>query len=137
MLRQLSYIFFMAVFAAEGYTQTNTNITIVEDPAIAAQVSRFVSDNKAKPYIPGWRVQILTTTDKLKLDQTLASFKTQYPYMPVTWVHERPYYLLRAGACLNRLDALRLQQLLRPSFPGLYPVQDAQINPVEFIGSGQ
>jgi hypothetical protein len=137
MPRSLFTLLFLFGLLQLGFGQMNANITIVEDLAINAQVSKFVSDNKAKPYIPGWRVQILTTTDKLKLDQTLASFKTQYPYMTVTWVHERPYYLLRVGACLNRLDALRLQQLLRPSFPGLYPVQDAQINPVEFIGSGQ
>jgi hypothetical protein len=118
-----------------AYAQNSVNVVVVEDPGVAAQVNKFIQDNKAKPYLSGWRVQILTTTDRLKLDETLANFKIQYPYLPVRWVHERPYYLLRVGACLNRLEAMRLQQLLRQSYAGSYPVQDQQISPMELIGA--
>lgn len=110
------------------------NIQIKEDPAISTLMGQYIEGNRQKPYINGWRLQILATTDRPKLDETLNNFKTQYPFVPVTWIHERPYYLLRVGAYHSKLQAMSLQQILRGAYPGSYLVQDNQISPTDFIG---
>jgi len=110
------------------------HIQIVEDPAISTLLSQYTENNKQKPYIRGWRLQILATTDRPKLDEVLSNFKAQYPFVPVTWLHERPYYLLRVGAYHTKLEAMRLQELVRGAYPGSYMVQDNQISPSDFIG---
>lgn len=110
------------------------NIQIKEDPAISALMGQYIEGNRQKPYINGWRLQILATTDRPKLDETLNNFKAQYPFVPVTWIHERPYYLLRVGAYHSKLQAMSLQQILRGAYPGSYLVQDNQISPIDFIG---
>ena len=77
---------------------------------------------------------MIGTTDRPKLDETLNNFKAQYPFVPVTWLHERPYYLLRVGAYHSKLQAMSLQQILKGPYPGSYLVQDSQISPIDFIG---
>jgi hypothetical protein len=125
----LTFIFVLLVFSVWAQ-----NIQIKEDPAITTLLDQFVGVNKTKTFISGWRVQILATTDRVKMETTRDAFKAQYPYLPVTWVHERPYYLLRAGAFTNKLDAMGLQQELRAMYPSTYLTQDNQISPVEMIG---
>lgn len=110
------------------------NIQIKEDPAISTLVTQYIDGNRQKPYVSGWRLQILATTDRPKLDETLNNFKVQYPFVPVNWTHERPYYLLRVGAYFTKLQAMSLQQLLKGTYPGAYLVQDNQISPIDFIG---
>lgn len=110
------------------------NIQIKEDLAISTLMMQYTEGNRQKNYISGWRLQILATTDRPKLDETLNNFKTQYPFVPVTWIHERPYYLLRVGAYHSKLQAMSLQQILRGAYPGAYLVQDNQISPIDFIG---
>lgn len=118
-----------------GLAQSGINIQIKEDPAITNLFSQYVEGNRQKPYVSGWRLQILATTDRPKLDETLSNFKTQYPFVPLNWLHERPYYLLRVGAYHSKLQAMSLQQLLRGAYPGSYLVQDNQISVGDFIGA--
>jgi hypothetical protein len=131
MLRTISLTVILVAMTSVLLAQ---NIQIKEDPAITALADQFVGVNKTKMYISGWRVQILATTDRVKMESTRDAFKAQYPYLPLTWIHERPYYLLRAGAFTNKLDAMGLQQELRSVYPGTYLTQDNQISPVELIG---
>lgn len=124
-------IVLMALLSVSGQA---SNFRITEDPAVNSLVEQFIIKNKATPYVEGWRVQILSTTDRDKLESVRGAFKSQYPYLPATWVHNRPYYMLRAGAFTNKLDALRLQQFLRGNYPSAYPVQDDKIEPSELLG---
>lgn len=110
------------------------SLQVFESPEITALLQQFTSRNKSKVYLSGWRVQILATTDRVKLESTLAAFKAQYPYLPVNWIHDRPYYLLRVGAFTSKQEAYGLQQQLRPQYPTTYLMPDGQINPIEIIG---
>lgn len=111
------------------------NIVLKEDAAVERIMNKYISIHKSNPYIQGWRVQILSTVDRQQFESVRATFKTRYPYITTTWVHNRPYYKLRAGAFANKLDALRLQYSLRADYPGAYPAVDNEIRPEEIIGS--
>lgn len=134
MQRSFFVLFILIVSFGAAVAQGLQNIQIKEDPAITNLMSQYMEGNKQKPYINGWRLQILATTDRPKLDETLNNFKAQYPFVPVTWLHERPYYLLRVGAYHSKLQAMSLQQILKGPYPGSYLVQDSQISPIDFIG---
>lgn len=133
---QRTFLALLMLFISFGamMAQGLQNIQIKEDPAISNLMGQYIEGNRQKPYISGWRLQILATTDRPKLDETLNNFKVQYPFVPITWIHERPYYLLRVGAYHSKLQAMSLQQLLRGAYPGSYLVQDNQISPIDFIG---
>ena len=110
------------------------NIQVKEDPLIAMMMDKFVEINKSRNNIDGWRIQILATTDRQRLESVRQTFQYRYPNIPVDWVHNRPYYKLRAGAFSSKLEALRLKYILEQDYPGTYPVRDQNIRPEELIG---
>lgn len=110
------------------------NISINEQAAITQMMQRFVEINRSKVAVDGWRIQLLATTDRTKLDSALRNFQTRYPNVAVDWVHERPYYKLRAGAFTSKLDATRVLYTLKRDYPSAYPAQDKNIRPQELAG---
>ena len=104
-----------------------------EDQVVADMMDRFVALNKAKNTVEGWRIQILATNDRQKLESARQTFQYRYPNIPVDWVHNRPWYQLRAGAFSTKLEALRLKHILSQDYTGIYPVKDDNIRPSELI----
>lgn len=111
------------------------NVFVEEDPPIGQMLDRFAEANKARNFMDGWRVQILATPDRQRLESVKQSFQYRYPSIPVDWVHSAPYYKLRAGAFATKLEALRLKYILERDYPGIYLVRDDGIRPRELIGN--
>ncbi len=129
-----SFIPWTLIFVlASFYPAFSQNTTIKEDPMITRMMEKFIENNKSRTSIEGWRLQILATTDREKLEQVMETFNYLYPNIPTNWVHNRPYYKLRAGAFLTKLEALRLKYLLQTEYPGSYPVKDQDIKPAELM----
>ncbi len=122
----------MLVFAIIG-VQAQGNITEKVDPAIAALMKRYVDANKGTKTIAGWRIQILATTDRQKVEDALRQFQSLYPNMAADWVQSKPYYKLRVGAFTSKKDAIAAQYQLKNDYPTAYPVQDNEIKPEELI----
>ncbi|MFM8362470.1 MAG: SPOR domain-containing protein [Haliscomenobacter sp.] len=118
-----------------GQTQSPARVQFVESIEVQQAMQSYVASNRATSFIKGWRVQVLSTTDRDRLDQVRNAFRAQYPNLALTSVHNRPYYMLRAGAFTDKLDAYRLQQFLRSSYPSSYIVQDDEIEPQQLLGT--
>ncbi|MCP3931469.1 MAG: SPOR domain-containing protein [Bacteroidetes bacterium] len=124
----LSIFFIFLVF--EGNAQ---GVVVKEDPAISSLVNRFIEINRSKGFIEGWRIQILATTDRRRMESAKQNFQFRYPNITVDWVHAKPYYKLRAGAFSTRLEAFRLLHILKKDYPGAYQIQDKKVRPQELI----
>ena len=109
------------------------NIQIVEEEPIVTMMERFVEINHSLAGVEGWRIQLLATTDRQKLENARISFQYRYPNVNVDWVHSKPYYKLRAGAFSTKLEALHLKHILEKDYTGIYLVKDNAINPKELI----
>lgn len=131
MIRTL--LLLLGLFSLVTTTQAQ-NITISEQAAISQMMQRFVEINKARVAVEGWRIQLLATTDRTKLDSALRNFQSRYPNIAVDWVHQRPYYKLRAGAFATKLEATRVLYSLKRDYPSAYPAQDKNIRPQELAG---
>lgn len=103
------------------------------DPNVAALMKRFVETNKSTKTINGWRIQILATTDRQRMEDALRQFGSLYPNIPADWVHNKPYYKLRAGAYVSKRDALATLYVLKNDYPTAYTIQDSEIKPEELI----
>ncbi|TXB62009.1 SPOR domain-containing protein [Phaeodactylibacter luteus] len=112
------------------------NIIIEADKPIAQMMARYAEINKSKKLVEGWRVQILATPDRQRLETVKQSFQYRYPNVPVDWEHAKPYYKLRAGAFSSKVEAMRLKYILEKDYPGIYLVKDDQITPRELISTG-
>jgi hypothetical protein len=110
-------------------------IAINEDPVIQQMMEKFVELNKQKKVVSGWRVQISSTTDRRLMDETLKNFQQNYPDVPISWVHAKPYYQVRAGAFKTKLESLKLLSLLKTEYPEAYPVADSNIKQADLAGA--
>ncbi len=132
MKRLLVTIPFILLFVLSINAQ---NIRTNEDPLITSMMEKFVEVNQSRQYVEGWRIQILATTNRQRLESSRQSFQYRYPNIPVTWVHSSPHYKLRAGAFSTKLEALRLKYILERDYSGIYLVRDDQIRPQELLNS--
>ncbi len=108
-------------------------VQINEPPRVADLVEQWVRANRANPQMAGWRVQLVSSTDRTRVEEEKVRFLRLYPDVPADWVHEKPYYKLRAGAFHTRLEAAAFLQTLQDDYPGAYPAQDRNIHPRDFI----
>ena len=111
------------------------NVTIMEDFPIAKMMESYISKNKTTYQIEGWRIQIMATTDRRKMEEAKSEFLMNYPQISVDWTHSKPYYRLRAGAFTSKLDAVRLLHVLKEDYPSAYPAKDNNIKPQELINT--
>jgi len=100
------------------------SVTVKTEPGIDALMELFQTENEAESKVDGWRVQILATTDRNRLNTVESEFKVNYPSVLVDWVHTKPYYKLRAGAFQTKQEAERLKYTLGRQFEGVYLVKD-------------
>lgn len=133
MQRKLLFAFIFLVGIAT--TMTAQNIHIKEDPLISQMMDRFSQMNRSVTTIDGWRVQVLATPDRQQLESARQVFQYKYPNINVDWVHTNPWYKLYVGAFANKLDAMRLQYLLKRDYPNAYLVKDNTVRPVELLGA--
>ncbi len=114
---------FLLLFAT---TAVSAQASIVAKPApeVARLMQLFIDSNQRTEKVVGWRVQILATADRQRLESVQQRFKQDYPSVPVDWVHNAPYYKLRAGAFATKQEAERLKFTLGKQFSGVYLVKD-------------
>ena len=108
-------------------------IQLNADPAIDQLMKTWVNLNRTNPRIEGWRVQVLSSTDRQRVEAGKAQFLTTYPNIPADWVHEKPYYKLRVGAFRTRQEAMSFLAGIKDSYPVAYPVKDSNIHPRDFL----
>jgi hypothetical protein len=109
------------------------SVKVNMDPILKEMTTQYAASNKAQASESGWRVQILATTDRQRLESVQQSFRYHYPNIPVDWEHNPPYYKLQAGAFSTKLDALRLKFILSKEYEGLYLVRDESIAKGELL----
>lgn len=110
---------------------SHAQVQITEDPSVASLVQRHLDQNKMSTTISGWRIQLLATTDRRKVENEESKFIRRYPLIQVNWEHSKPYYKLKAGAFVNRLDATRLLKDFKKYYPSaLLTKSNVNINEV-------
>ena len=126
---------FIILFSCSFALLQAQNVTINEDFPIGKMMDSYTAKSKSTYQIDGWRIQIMATTDRRKMEEAKSEFLTNYPNISVDWTHSKPYYRLRAGAFTSKLDASRLLYILKEDYPSAYPAKDNNIRPQELIDS--
>ncbi|NJB85897.1 hypothetical protein GGR26_001665 [Lewinella marina] len=122
----------LALFLTTATASAQRMLAITPDPDVSRVLDLFAAVCERNDKIDGWRVQLLATTDRQKLETTEREFKVNYPSVTVDWVHNKPYYKLRAGAFFTRQEAERLRQRLSREYEGVYLVK-AEVDERELL----
>ena len=120
---RILYSLLLLLFPTVAALAQETRLVITPDPDVERVLNLFAELSETEEEVEGWRVQILATTDRQQLEDTEREFKANYPSVTVDWVHNKPYYKLRAGAFFTRQEAERLRQRLRDEYEGVYLVK--------------
>ncbi len=103
--------------------QLEAQVTVSEEPEITNLMREYVSNNRQETIVRAWRIQILTTNDRRKMETGIKKFQTLYPDVDFTWEHNPPYYQVRIGAYELREDLEATLLELKRDFPSALPVQ--------------
>lgn len=121
-------LLFLCTLLLPGYAVSGQgNVSIYTPPAVDQLMNQFVEANKATPFVEGWRIQLMATTDRKRMEYSLQQFRSLYPSISIDWVHVAPYYKLQAGAFSSKLAAMRILYVIRRDYPGAYPIIDKSI----------
>jgi len=104
-------------------SQAQSKVVIQEDPVVSQQMEKYKRSNSAITHLSGWRIAVVTTTDRRLMEQTKIKFQNQFEYR-VKWEYKEPYYYLRAGAFLTRTEANQALDYVKKKFPQAFLSMD-------------
>ncbi len=130
-MKSLFSIFVCLMIAVS--TLSAQNIRVQEEYDISRMMTRFTEINRQATGVPGWRIQLVATTDRRKMERDRELFLSKYPNIPIDWEHAKPYYRLRAGAFKTKLEAIRVLHILKRDYPSAFPAKVSNILPKEFV----
>lgn len=103
-------------------TLSEAQVVFNEPVELTAALQKYISDCKEQEDVEAWRIQVLATTDRRQMETAFRRFKELFPELDVEWVHQEPYYKLKAGAFINRRQSLAMCQEVRQHFAQALPV---------------
>lgn len=101
---------------------SDAQVVFSEPVELTAALQKYISDCKEETDMEAWRIQVLATTDRRQMETAFRRFKELFPELDVEWVHQEPYYKLKAGAFINRRQSLAKCQEVRQHFSQALPV---------------
>jgi len=110
------------------------DVTITYSKDIERMKEKFINDNRSQEVVKGWRIQIITTDDRRKMESAISKFSSMYPGTDLTWNHVPPYYRVKVGAYENKMQLMATLLDLKRDFPGVIPVVD-DISKAELVGN--
>lgn len=124
----------VAVLVLAKAETTTAQVQVIEQGPFQEMLDAYARINRDDSRrLSGYRVQLISTTDRLRLEETKAKFDQQYPQYPSKWKHEPPYYKLRTGAFTDRARATTFLYRLKRHFPSAYPAVVRDIRPSELL----
>lgn len=100
----------------------DAQVTVVEDDQVSQMLRNYQSNERAETTIKGYRIQIITTPDRRKMEATRAKFTGMYPNVRMEWEHVSPYYQVRVGAYETKMDLMDFMIELKKDFRDAIPV---------------
>lgn len=130
----MTRILILAAFAFAFCARLSAQqIEVKEEPRIRQMMDAYISSNKARDAVEGWRIEILATTSRQEMDRVMESFQNKYPELPIDWVHANPYFKVRVGAFADKMEATRMLHMLKEDYPAAYRVIDNKMRPEELL----
>ncbi|MBK6544881.1 MAG: hypothetical protein IPO78_00180 [Saprospiraceae bacterium] len=125
----LGVLFLLIVCKLSAYSQQS--IQIHEDPKVSKIMDHYLRINRAITHISGWRITVITTTDRRLMEQTKTNFQQQFSHH-TRWEYKEPYYYLKAGAFVSRAEATYTLETIKKKFPNAFLSVDNKISYEEF-----
>lgn len=118
-------IIFPLGLSAQLEIDKSDNITQLE--------TRLKEANAKQDHLEGWRIQIVSTTERRMYDRMKAKINMHYGHLEIHESFKKPYYRITTGAYLQKIDLLRDLHEIKRYFPSAFMIKDYKISKEEFI----
>ena len=102
----------------------NGQVTFNEQSSVKQLMDYFTNQHRSEATIEGWRIKIISTTDRRALESAKGKFDSYYPELDCVQDYEAPYYSLKYGAFETRLDLEPRLVQFKKDFPNAIPFRD-------------
>lgn len=119
----MRYVILLICFIVFTQLEAQT-VVFNESPTIERMLDMFIQKNKSEETVKGWRVQIISTDDRRKMEAARSKFSQLYPNVNNSWKHLAPYYQVRAGAYQDKTKLMAFMMEIKEEFPMATPVVD-------------
>lgn len=121
----------LTVIGLTALAQSKGTVTVVKDPKIDTIIAKRLALSKKeatgtiKPNGPivsqmGYRVQIFYGSDRRQAFKEQSRFNSLYPNLMTYVTYKEPNYYLRVGDFRTRMEAQKLMNELRSTYPTLF-----------------
>ncbi len=93
-------------------------------PTLQALYERILESHRTTTTLPGYRVQVIATPNRLLADSMRIYLMENFPEMPVYRLYEVPAYKVRVGDFVDRRAAEQWLEQHRREFPAAFVVPD-------------
>jgi hypothetical protein len=129
-------VFLASIFILFQYALTVAQSSIQETPRIKTFMENFVKLGKEEPYIDGWRIKVISTTDRRALESAKWIFQNKYSDLVYSLSYEAPYYSMKVGAFETRIDVEPLLMKFKEDFPLAISFRDKIMKTELFADNG-
>ena len=119
-MKLLRYI--LALFLIAVAYNMDAQVTIVEDDQVSQMLRNYQSNERTESTIKGYRIQIITTPDRRKMENAKAKFKDMHLNVYMEWNHVSPYYQVSVGAYETKMDLMDFMIDIKKDFSNAIPV---------------
>jgi hypothetical protein len=104
----------------------SVQVVFGQNPDSLAQllVQKHIAINSAKMSMPGFRVQIFSSGQRIPANETRSNFMRKYEGIPAYMLYHQPNFKIRIGDCRTRLEALKLLSQVQKDYPNAFVVKD-------------
>lgn len=107
-IAQQTYPAMRQAVALDADTAKQGDIRVIADSRIQQMVHKHINENKEKGTIEGYRIQLMAGTARAPIYERKAEFYKIFPDYKSYVVYHQPFFKLRVGDYLGRLEAYRL-----------------------------
>ena len=118
-MKQLLFFVFL-VFSSATYAQ----VSVFEEPSVTRMMNAYIGQARSSTHVQGWRIQLVTTNDRRKMETVRGKFASLYPGIDISWKHVNPYYHVQIGAYRTKLELQNFLLRIKSDFPNAIPVRD-------------
>lgn len=136
-MKNLLFLFCLLTVSMAAAAQVDSGtVAVQKDPRIDVLIKKQAEINEAttresRRNVPGFRIQVINTTDRTAAIQAKTKVYTLYPELKAYLLYQAPYFRLRVGNFVIRKDAEQMQARLSKEFKqNLFIVNDVvEVNP--------
>lgn len=115
MMKFYSSLVVICFFFVLGRASAQYTARMEADATISSLMNQYLRINKSVNFVSGWRITVISTVDRRVMEDTRVQFQKNFSYK-TKWEYKEPYYHLRAGAFLNRGEAMAALDQVKKKF---------------------